>query len=101
MWRFLRKFTDTLVANFRGNDGRSDIPISEHTVREVALAMPVAVPVFAHVGIEFGCGGDVRIVDACREIGLSVKHCGHSSKNRPNSLSRATWSFGTTRRRLR
>lgn len=49
------------------------IPISEHTVREVALAMPVAVPVFAHVGIEFSCGGDVRIIDACREIGLSVE----------------------------
>lgn len=50
-----------------------NVQISEHTVREVALAMPVAVPVFAHVGIEFGCGGDVRIADACREIGLSVE----------------------------
>ena len=46
-------------------------PNSEHTVREVALAMPMAVPVFAHVGIEFSCGGDEKVSDACRQVGLT------------------------------
>jgi regulator of cell morphogenesis and NO signaling len=46
-------------------------PNSEHTVREVALAMPMAVPVFAHVGIDFSCGGDEKVSDACRQVGLT------------------------------
>jgi regulator of cell morphogenesis and NO signaling len=50
-----------------------NVPISEHTVREVALAMPIAVPVFAHVGIEFACGGDLRIEEACRQVGLTTE----------------------------
>jgi regulator of cell morphogenesis and NO signaling len=48
-------------------------PIGEHTVREVALAMPIAVPVFAHVGIEFACGGDLRVADACQQVGLTIE----------------------------
>ena len=48
-------------------------PISEHTVREVALAMPISVPVFVHVGIEYSCGGDMRVADACRQVGLTTE----------------------------
>lgn len=46
--------------------------LGEHTVREMALAFPAAVPVFAHVGIEFSCGGDMLLSEVCAQVGLSV-----------------------------
>ena len=35
--------------------------------------MLIAVPVFAHVGIEFACGGDLGSKKPCRQVGLTTK----------------------------
>jgi regulator of cell morphogenesis and NO signaling len=49
------------------------VSLGEHTVREVALAWPVSVAVFAQVGIEFSCGGDLVVSDACQQVGITVE----------------------------
>ncbi len=45
--------------------------MTETTVREIATAHPAAVRVFEKYGIDYCCGGQKPLADACREHGLS------------------------------
>lgn len=46
--------------------------IAEKTVREIALENPASMPVFESLGIDYCCGGERRLDDACRSAGVEV-----------------------------
>ena len=45
---------------------------SEKTVRELALENPAATRVFEKLGIDYCCGGNQSLEQACRTANLSV-----------------------------
>lgn len=47
---------------------------AEKTVRELALENTAATRVFEKLGIDYCCGGNKSLVDACRASNLSVDH---------------------------
>lgn len=48
--------------------------IAEKTVREIALENPASMPVFESLGIDYCCGGQRRLNDACRSAGVEVDY---------------------------
>jgi len=47
--------------------------IAEKTVREIALASTSATRVFERLGIDYCCGGDKPLEEACQAAGLSIE----------------------------
>jgi regulator of cell morphogenesis and NO signaling len=47
-------------------------PTTEKTVREIALENPAAVPVFETLGIDYCCGGQRPLSEACERANVSV-----------------------------
>src|SRR5262249_40633081 len=45
---------------------------STNTVREIALAIPGATRVFEQAGIDYCCGGQRSLTDACTKAGVSL-----------------------------
>lgn len=43
------------------------------TVKEIVVAMPTSAKVFEQLGIDYCCGGDKRLDEACRGAGLQVQ----------------------------
>ncbi len=43
------------------------------TVKEIAVGMPSSVKVFEELGIDYCCGGDKRLDEACRTVGLQLE----------------------------
>lgn len=43
------------------------------TVKEIVVAMPTSAEVFEQLGIDYCCGGDKRLDEACRGAGLEVQ----------------------------
>lgn len=50
------------------------------TVKEIALAVPASVKVFEKMGIDYCCGGDKRLDEACRTAGVKVEDVARSLK---------------------
>ncbi|MGA7158179.1 MAG: iron-sulfur cluster repair di-iron protein [Acidobacteriaceae bacterium] len=48
------------------------MPTTTQTVREIALHQPTAIRVFEHLGIDYCCGGDKPLSDACGVVNLDV-----------------------------
>lgn len=48
--------------------------ITEKTVREIAIENPASMPVFESFGIDYCCGGERLLSDACRRAGVDVDH---------------------------
>jgi len=48
------------------------------TVKEIVLAMPASVKVFEQIGIDYCCGGDKRLDEACRTAGVQVEDVARS-----------------------
>src|ERR1035437_6216270 len=46
--------------------------ISERTVRELALENPAATRIFEKLGIDYCCGGNQSLDEACRSANLST-----------------------------
>src|SRR2546421_2419586 len=47
---------------------------TEKTVRELALEIPAAARVFERLHIDYCCGGNRTLEDACRAAGASLPH---------------------------
>lgn len=43
----------------------------DKAVGQIAAELPASIPVFERWGIDYCCGGDVRLAEACRQRGLS------------------------------
>ncbi|MGH9449198.1 MAG: DUF542 domain-containing protein, partial [Terriglobia bacterium] len=41
-------------------------------LKEIVLGMPASAKVFEQLGIDYCCGGDQHLEDACQAAGLSV-----------------------------
>lgn len=48
--------------------------IVDKTVREIALENPASMPVFESLGIDYCCGGERRLGDACQSAGVEVDY---------------------------
>jgi len=46
--------------------------ITEKTVREIAIENPASMPVFESFGIDYCCGGERRLSDACARTGVDL-----------------------------
>lgn len=66
------------------------------TVRELALEIPGATRVFEKLGIDYCCGGNQPLIDACETAGVSVdqvlasveqEHGSHDQYEEPNFLT--------------
>ncbi len=42
------------------------------TIKEIVVELPASVPIFERLGINYCCGGDKRLEDACRAAGRPV-----------------------------
>ncbi len=49
-----------------------NMPFPTQTVREIALHQPTAIPIFEHLGIDYCCGGNTPIAEACAVAGLDL-----------------------------
>ncbi len=48
--------------------------IATKTVRDLAVEIPGATRVFENLGIDYCCGGDLTLDDACNAAGLTVEN---------------------------
>ena len=58
----------------RPSKGANNVAIdTRKTIKEIVLEMPTSVNVFERLGIDYCCGGDKRLEDACRTAGRPVE----------------------------
>ena len=71
---------------------------TEKTVRELALEIPAATRVFENLGIDYCCGGNKSIEEACRAANLIrsrywIPWRWRSSRRVPRKSFRARWRW--------
>jgi regulator of cell morphogenesis and NO signaling len=57
------------------------------TVRDVAVENPAAIRVFENLKIDYCCGGDLPLVEACRNAGVSIGEVAELIKNAENGAA--------------
>ena len=70
------------------------------TVKEVVLEMPASVGVFERLGIDYCCGGDKRLKDACQAAGRPVEEVLRSLEAVETATRAETGVTGWSRERL-
>ena len=63
------------------------------TVRELALQIPQATRVFEQAGIDYCCGGEKLLADACRTAGIDLKQLEQMLETSPDLTAAASIDF--------
>jgi regulator of cell morphogenesis and NO signaling len=64
---------------------------AEKTVRELALANPAATRVFEELGIDYCCGGDRSLDEACTAAGVAIERVAKALETAPAGRPAQNW----------